>query len=616
MKTEDGAIIYKCLNGDREAFAILIDKYKAGIYAYVCAKLNNMDDAEDVTQEVFIRAYRDLPKLRRWDIFAYWLYSIATYQCRNWIRAKSKSPDCEYQDPNKLEKILAERAIESSKDKKIDESLHEALDSLPEIYREVLMLYYMSGMNSEQIANMLAISPESIRQRLTRARAMLREEIITMMDRTLPQHKLQASFTFRIVEAIKRIKISPSAQTRGLPWGLSLATGLLITILSINPAFITLREFGTPIFAPLPSESKVLNIGEIPIDVVKTSNIMMLSNAMGNGKGGELKKPDMENAFFMAPQGEGGKWEKRADMPTGRLVLSVAEVNGKIYAIGGLVSSENEEYDPKLDKWTKKTKMPTARFGHSTTAINGKIYAIGGSNAGNQGILSVVEEYDPKADSWQRKKDMPDVKYYHSAVAINNKIYIFGGSIVGDKASLSVLVYDPIIDQWQRLKDIPEKHHVDGSVALALDNKVYFFGGASMVDWALRSNILVYDIQNDNWKVKSEFPTKRYVPTAGMINRKIYLIGGVDMGLNGFSTVEEYNIDEDQWEVKTDMPSRRGYFGTSQSCVIDNRIYVIGGIINSWPNATAINEVYTPDDIKSVDPSGKLPQTWGDLKTK
>ncbi|HGJ64113.1 TPA: sigma-70 family RNA polymerase sigma factor, partial [bacterium] len=438
MKTEDGAIIYKCLNGDREAFAILIDKYKAGIYAYVCAKLNNMDDAKDVTQEVFIRAYSDLRKLRRWDSFAYWIYSIANCQCRNWIRAKSRRPDHDFiddQEPSKLEKILAEPAIKSYQDKQMDESLHEALDSLPEIYREVLMLYYMSGMNSEQIANMLAISPESIRQRLTRARAMLKEEVITMMSKTLPQQKLQASFTFRIVEAIKRIKISPSAQTRGLPWGLSLATGLLITILSINPAFITFRDAGTPIFAPLPSESKVLKIGEIPVDVVKTSNIAMLSNLMGKGKGGELK-PDMENAFFMAPQGVGGTWEKRADMPTGRIVLSVAEVNGKIYAIGGLVSSENEEYDPQLDKWTKKTKMPTARFGHSTTAINGKIYAIGGSNAGNQGILSVVEEYDPKADSWQRKKDMPDVKYYHSAVAINNKIYIFGGSIVGDKASL------------------------------------------------------------------------------------------------------------------------------------------------------------------------------------
>ena len=70
MRTEDGSIIYECLNGKPEAFGILIDKYKAGIYAFVCAEVRNFHDAEDVTQEVFIQACRDLRSLRRWESFA------------------------------------------------------------------------------------------------------------------------------------------------------------------------------------------------------------------------------------------------------------------------------------------------------------------------------------------------------------------------------------------------------------------------------------------------------------------------------------------------------------------------------------------------------------------
>ena len=68
MRTEDGYIIYKCLNGEPEAFTLLVDKYKASIYAFTYAKLRNFHDAEDVTQETFIKAYQNLRKLRRMDI--------------------------------------------------------------------------------------------------------------------------------------------------------------------------------------------------------------------------------------------------------------------------------------------------------------------------------------------------------------------------------------------------------------------------------------------------------------------------------------------------------------------------------------------------------------------
>ena len=69
MRTEDGHIIQKCLSGEPEAFGFLMDRYKASVYAFVYAKVGNFHDAEDLTQEMFLNAYRKLSTLRRWDTF-------------------------------------------------------------------------------------------------------------------------------------------------------------------------------------------------------------------------------------------------------------------------------------------------------------------------------------------------------------------------------------------------------------------------------------------------------------------------------------------------------------------------------------------------------------------
>ena len=83
MRTEDGRIIQRCLNGEPEIFGLLVDKYKAGIYAFVYAKVQDFRDAQDMTQEVFIQAFRNLRNLRRLESFVFWLYRIASNQCKN-----------------------------------------------------------------------------------------------------------------------------------------------------------------------------------------------------------------------------------------------------------------------------------------------------------------------------------------------------------------------------------------------------------------------------------------------------------------------------------------------------------------------------------------------------
>ena len=134
MQTEDGHIVYKCLNGDPAAFGLLVDKYKASIYTLAYSKLGNFHDAEYIIQETFIKAYRKLRTLRWWDNFLAWLYAITSNLCKDQIRSQYRRPDREFaadQDPD----VLDQPSINSYRKDLVRESVREALDSIPEIYQ-------------------------------------------------------------------------------------------------------------------------------------------------------------------------------------------------------------------------------------------------------------------------------------------------------------------------------------------------------------------------------------------------------------------------------------------------------------------------------------------------
>ena len=224
MRTDDGYIIQKCLDGDSTAFGLLVDKYKKSIYALAYSRIHNLHDAQDITQEVFAKAYKDLRKLKRWDSFMGWLYRITVNLCNNWQRSESRRPDREFtedQDPI----ILDNPSVNTYKQDNVYESIQEALDSLPEMYHEVLALHYLEDMSIKDMSRFLGISPRTIDRRLNEARIKLKEEMIAMMSIEYKQHGLPANFTFQIVEIVKRIKIHPISKIGGLPLGIIIGYG-------------------------------------------------------------------------------------------------------------------------------------------------------------------------------------------------------------------------------------------------------------------------------------------------------------------------------------------------------------------------------------------------------
>jgi RNA polymerase sigma factor (sigma-70 family) len=314
VRTADGYIINKCLNGDKAAFGLLVDKYKEGVYALAYSKLGNFHDAEDVAQEVFIKAYKKLHTLKQYDSFHAWLYATTSNLCKDWIRARARRPDGEYiedEDPKTLEVLSIEDYREKTAQTSLHESLDDALNSLPEMHRQVLTLYYLAGMSGREMARFLGITPMTAWRRLSRARSQLRREMAAMMDTAFEGKRLPGGFTLRIVEAIKRIKIQPMPRTAGLPWGISAAAGIIITALSLNPHVNLTKSSDITAGSPIPLEAKVLKTGEMPVDVLKISQMPFISGRQGDGQSGGTAGL---NAFFLAPRGEGASPYRPIDL--------------------------------------------------------------------------------------------------------------------------------------------------------------------------------------------------------------------------------------------------------------------------------------------------------------
>ena len=280
-------------------------------------------------------------------------------------------------------------------------------------------------------------------------------------------------------------------------------------------------------------------------------------------------------------------WFIRADMPTGRQGLAAAEVDGVIYAIGGLSSTGyetvNEAYDPVTNSWSTKAPMLTGRFILSAAEVNGVIYAIGGMSLAND-YENKNEAYNPATNSWSAKEDMLTGRQALAAVAVDGVVYAIGGKSFSVSYESANQAYDPVANSWSTKTGMPT-----GRVALAaaaVDGVIYAIGGYSS-DYETANE--AYDPAANSWSARAPMPTGRNILTATAVDGTIYAIGG--HSASGYETANEaYDPSTNSWSSKADMLTGRDSLAAVN---VDGVIYVIGGISSS-NNFQTKNESYTP----------------------
>ncbi|KLU61089.1 ECF RNA polymerase sigma factor SigW [Peptococcaceae bacterium CEB3] len=171
----DEEVIQSILQGNGDKYAVIVERYQTRLYRTAYYYSRNVEDAMDLTQEIFIKAYNSLAKFKRGSAFSTWLYRIAVNHCIDWSR--KKRPQCE-EDACLANLASGESTPEECllRQERASE-VHRALESLPEHYRTTLMLYYFEELTPHQIADILAISKRTVETRLHRGRKMLRDKI-------------------------------------------------------------------------------------------------------------------------------------------------------------------------------------------------------------------------------------------------------------------------------------------------------------------------------------------------------------------------------------------------------------------------------------------------------
>ncbi len=183
--------IHQCQQGNLQAFEEIVELYEKKIYNLAYRMMGNHEDANDMTQEAFIRAYQALDTFRGDARFSTWLYRIATNVCLDELRKKSRRRTESLDQPIYTDDGAVSREIpdwstnpdEALSKHQIQEMVWKGIQMLPDDQKNVLILRDIQGHSYEEIADITQVSLGTVKSRLNRARLALKD--IMEFDREL-----------------------------------------------------------------------------------------------------------------------------------------------------------------------------------------------------------------------------------------------------------------------------------------------------------------------------------------------------------------------------------------------------------------------------------------------
>ena len=179
-REEELDLIRRVQRGDAEAFEPLMLAHQKAVYNLALRLTENPQDAEDMAQEAFLKAYRSLPEFRGDCKFSVWLYRIATNVCLDFLRSRSRKPTVSLSvEDDEGEETQLDIADESQSPEALLErgltrdAVRRGLEQLSPEYRQILLLREIQGLSYEEIADTLDLEVGTVKSRIFRARKRL-----------------------------------------------------------------------------------------------------------------------------------------------------------------------------------------------------------------------------------------------------------------------------------------------------------------------------------------------------------------------------------------------------------------------------------------------------------
>lgn len=176
----DATLALRSREGDAAAFETLARSFQRRVYSYALRMVGDMQEAEDLAQEVFLRAHGSLARYDPRQPFAPWLFGIAAHVCRDWLRRRSRRPRLVHAEAEPAG--AAPSAAQDAEARERRGRVRQAVLRLPRKYREVIVLHYLDDLPYDEVAAALGIQPAAARRRALRAREMLRPHLADLAE--------------------------------------------------------------------------------------------------------------------------------------------------------------------------------------------------------------------------------------------------------------------------------------------------------------------------------------------------------------------------------------------------------------------------------------------------
>ena len=220
-------VLQSCLQGNASAFETIVDRYRSMVCAITFSATGLPDRSEELAQNVFINAWKNLHQLKDLDKFRSWLLSITRNVIKDTYKKQSRNvtsgaasidsireiPD---QSPAPVDQLITKEQLAVVAD---------SLASLPEKYREPVVLFYRQGKSVKQVADTLAISEDAVKTRLHRGRKLLKERIVSMVEDTLSKTAPGKAFTAGVMATVTGIAVKTTAAA-GIASGTAAVSGV------------------------------------------------------------------------------------------------------------------------------------------------------------------------------------------------------------------------------------------------------------------------------------------------------------------------------------------------------------------------------------------------------
>lgn len=186
----DQALVERVQAGDQKAFGLLVAKYQRKLLRLVSRLVWDPAEAEDVTQDAFIKAYRALPNFRGDSAFYTWLYRIGVNCAKNWLASHGQRARASAHTEDEDGEVIDDGGLLHDADtpdrilmsKQIAETVNKAMDQLPDELRSAIALREIDGLAYEEIAEVMGCPIGTVRSRIFRAREAIARELRPLLE--------------------------------------------------------------------------------------------------------------------------------------------------------------------------------------------------------------------------------------------------------------------------------------------------------------------------------------------------------------------------------------------------------------------------------------------------